>query len=60
MEKNGLASRIALFTVSRIGTTPICLYLAFLTAGYLVSAIIPDTITVTIIFMAIASACVTA
>ena len=55
MEKNGLASRIALFTVSRIGTTPIRLYLAFLTAGYLVSAIIPDTITVTIIFMAIAS-----
>ncbi|WP_294446653.1 SLC13 family permease [uncultured Mailhella sp.] len=55
MERNGLASRIALFTVSRIGTTPIRLYLAFLSAGYLVSAIIPDTITVTIVFMAIAS-----
>ena len=54
MEKTRLANRIALFTISRVGTTPIRMYIAFLLAGFIVSAIIPDVITVDILFMAIA------
>lgn len=54
MEKTKLANRIALIAISRIGTTPIRMYAAFLLAGYMVSAIIPDVITVDIVFMAIA------
>ena len=46
MEKTRLANRIALFTISRVGTTPIRMYIAFLLAGFIVSAIIPDVITV--------------
>ena len=55
MEKTRLANRIALFTISRVGTTPIRMYIAFLLAGFIVSAIIPDVITVDILFMAIAT-----
>ena len=54
MEKTRLANRIARFTISRVGTTPIRMYIAFLLAGFIVSAIIPDVITVDILFMAIA------
>ena len=34
MEKTRLANRIALFTISRVGTTPIRMYIAFLLAGF--------------------------
>ncbi len=54
MEKCKLANRIALLLLTRIGTTPIRLFIAFLLAGYALGAIIPDNITVIIIFMAIA------
>lgn len=55
MEKTHLANRIALYIISTVATTPIKLYAAFLVAGYLLSAIIPDVITVDIIFMTIAT-----
>lgn len=55
MEKSRLAERIALFTISRVATSPLRLYLACLTAGFAVGAIVPDMITVILIFMAIAS-----
>ena len=54
MDKTRLSRRIALFVVSRVGTTPIRLYSAFLGAGFLLNAIIPDIITVDILFMTIA------
>lgn len=43
MEKTRLANRIALFTISRVGTAPIRMYIAFLLAGFIVSAIIPTS-----------------
>ena len=54
MDKCNLASRIALVLLTRIGTTPVRLYAAFLLAGLVLAAIIPDIITVMIIFMTIA------
>ncbi len=54
MEKCNLANRIALLVLSKIGTTPIRLYVAFLLAGFLLGAIIPDCITIIIFFMTIA------
>ena len=55
MDKSNISTRIALLTISRIGKTPIRLYAAFYIAGMALGAIIPDTLTVIIIFMAIAS-----
>lgn len=55
MEKTNLSKRIALLALSRIGTTPIRMYLAMIISGYVVGAIIPDVITVTILFMTIAT-----
>ena len=55
MDKSKISMRIALFTISRIGRTPVRLYAAFYIAGMVLGAIIPDTLTVIIIFMAIAS-----
>ncbi len=55
MERTQLSNRIALHVITRIGTTPVRLYLAMLIAGYAIGAIIPDVITVTILFMTIAS-----
>ncbi len=55
MEKTRLSNRIALLAITRIGRTPLRLYIAMIVAGYAVGAIIPDVITVTILFMAIAS-----
>lgn len=55
MEKTRLSNRIALLAITRIGHTPLRLYIAMLVAGYAVGAIIPDIITVTILFMAIAA-----
>ncbi|GAB1410363.1 SLC13 family permease [Desulfovibrionales bacterium] len=55
MEKTQLAKRIALYVISTVATSPIRLYLAFLVSGYVISAIIPDVITVDIIFMTIAA-----
>lgn len=55
MERTGLANRIALLTISRIGTTPVRLFVAFLLAGFALGALIPDIITVDILFMTIAS-----
>ena len=55
MEKSRLAERIALLTISRIATSPVRLYLACLAAGFAVGSIVPDMITVILIFMAIAS-----
>lgn len=55
MDKTRLSDRIALLAISRIGSTPLRLYLAMIVAGYAVGAIIPDVITVTILFMTIAS-----
>jgi len=55
MEKTKLSNRIALLAITRIGRTPLRLYIAMIVAGYAVGAIIPDVITVTILFMAIAS-----
>ena len=55
MDKSKISMRIALFTISRIGRTPVRLYAAFYIAGMALGAIIPDTLTVIIIFMAIAS-----
>jgi len=55
MDKTRLSDRIALLAISRIGSTPMRLYLAMIVAGYAVGAIIPDVITVTILFMTIAS-----
>ncbi|WBF67579.1 anion permease [Desulfovibrio subterraneus] len=55
MEKTRLSNRIALLAISRIGSTPLRLYISMIVAGYAVGAIIPDVITVTILFMAIAS-----
>lgn len=55
MERSSLSNRIALLAITRIGTTPLRLYLALIVAGYAVGAIIPDVITVTILFMTIAS-----
>ena len=54
MDKCNLANRIALVLLTRIGTTPVRLYAAFLLAGLVLAAIIPDVITVMIIFMTIA------
>ncbi len=54
MDKCNLASRIALLLLTRIGRTPLRLYAAFLLAGLALAAIIPDVITVMIIFMTIA------
>lgn len=54
MNKCNLANRIALLLLTKIGTTPLRLYAAFLLAGIVLAAIIPDVITVMIIFMAIA------
>ena len=54
MDKGNLARRIALLLLTRIGTTPMRLYLAFLLSGVVLGAIIPDVITIMIIFMAIA------
>ena len=54
MDKCNLASRIALILLTRIGKTPLRLYAAFLLAGLVLAAIIPDVITVMIIFMTIA------
>ncbi|SDP80139.1 SLC13 family permease [Desulforhopalus singaporensis] len=55
MERTKLSDRIALLTISHIASTPLRLYGAFIVAGYLIGAIIPDVITTTIIFMTIAS-----
>ncbi len=55
MDKCNISSRIALLTISKIGRTPIRLYIAFYISGMILGAIIPDTLTVIIIFMAIAS-----
>ncbi|VFQ43179.1 SLC13 family permease [Desulfoluna butyratoxydans] len=55
MERTKLSDRIALLTISHIGSTPLRLYGAFIIAGYGLGAIIPDVITVVILFMAIAS-----
>lgn len=55
MERTKLSDRIALLTIYHIGTTPMRLYGALIVAGYVVGAIIPDVITVVILFMAIAS-----
>lgn len=55
MDKCNISSRIALLTISKIGKTPIRLYIAFYISGMILGAIIPDTLTVIIIFMAIAS-----
>ncbi|SKA67441.1 SLC13 family permease [Desulfobaculum bizertense] len=55
MERTRLSDRIALMAISKIGSTPLRLYLAMLVAGYAVGAIIPDVVTVTILFMTIAS-----
>lgn len=54
MDKCNLANRIALILLTRIGKTPLRLYAAFLLAGLVLAAIIPDVITVMIIFMTIA------
>ena len=55
MDKCNISTRIALLTISRIGKTPIRLYISFYLAGMVLGAIIPDTLTVVIIFMTIAS-----
>lgn len=55
MERTRLSNRIALLAITRIGTTPVRLYIAMIIAGYVIGAIIPDVITVTILFMTIAS-----
>lgn len=55
MERTRLSERIALIVISKIGKTPIKLYLSMFIAGYAVNAIIPDIITVVILFMTIAS-----
>ncbi|SCY06087.1 SLC13 family permease [Desulfoluna spongiiphila] len=55
MERTKLSDRIALLTIYHIGSTPMKLYGAFIIAGYVVGAIIPDVITVVILFMTIAS-----
>lgn len=55
MEKTRLSDRIALLAISKIGSTPIRLYFSMIVAGYALGAIIPDVITVTILFMAIAA-----
>lgn len=55
MERTGLATRIALYTISRIGTTPLRLFASFLIAGFALGALIPDIVTVDILFMTIAS-----
>ncbi|MGN1038879.1 MAG: SLC13 family permease [Mailhella sp.] len=54
MDKCNLANRIALLLLTGIGKTPLRLYAAFLLSGLVLGAIIPDIITVIIIFMAIA------
>lgn len=54
MEKTRLSERIALLAISKIGSTPIRLYLAMILAGYAIGAIIPDVVTVTILFMTVA------
>ncbi len=54
MDKCGLARRIALILLTKLGRTPMRLFIAFLLAGFAVGALIPDNITVLIIFMAIA------
>ncbi len=55
MERTKLSDRIALLTIYHIGSTPTRLYAALIIAGYGVGAIIPDVITVVILFMTIAS-----
>lgn len=55
MERTKLSDRIALLTIYHIGATPLRLYGAFIIAGYGLGAIIPDVITVVILFMTIAS-----
>ena len=55
MERTRLSDRIALLALTRIGKTPMRLYTAMLIAGYTVGTIIPDMVTVTILFMTIAS-----
>lgn len=55
MEKTRLANRIALFTISRVGTTPIRMYIAFLLGRIHRQRDHPDVITVDILFMAIAT-----
>ena len=55
MERTKLSDRIALRTIHHIGSTPIRLYAALIIAGYVVGAIIPDVITVVILFMTIAT-----
>ncbi|MDR1776234.1 MAG: anion permease [Desulfovibrio sp.] len=51
IERSRLAARTALFFISGIGASAPRLYLAFLLSGYLLSAVIPDMITVVIVFM---------
>ncbi len=55
MEKSNLAQRIALLILSKIAKTPLKLLIAFFLAGVIISALIPDIITVLILFMTIAT-----
>ncbi|MFV0423720.1 SLC13 family permease [Oleidesulfovibrio sp.] len=55
MERTKLSNRIALRAIACIGTTPIRLYISMIVAGYAIGAIIPDVVTVTILFMTIAA-----
>ena len=55
MEKSNLAQRIALLILSNVAKTPLRLLIAFFLAGVVISALIPDIITVLILFMTIAT-----
>lgn len=55
MEKTNLARRIALIILSKVAKTPLKLLIAFFLSGVIISALIPDIITVLILFMTIAT-----